>query len=143
MNRVRLQGTVAVAAPLAEAYALFTPTGERRWATGWNPSFPDAPVDETAPGTVFTTAHAGPVTWIVARSERPRAIAYAQVAARDRAGLIEVVCDEAAGGTTIATVTYDLTALSPEGARRLERFADGYEAFLRHWEHAIAHALAD
>jgi hypothetical protein len=40
----------------------------------------------------------------------------------------------------VATVEYDLTALSAEAAGGLARFAAGYSQFLRHWEEAIAAA---
>ena len=49
-RRIRLQGTFAVQVPPAEAIELFTPSGERRWAHGWDPSFPAAAADETDPG---------------------------------------------------------------------------------------------
>ncbi|WP_276617407.1 hypothetical protein [Nonomuraea zeae] len=39
-------------------------------------------------------------------------------------------------------MTYELTALSPEGERTLREFAAGYAAFLASWEQAIAHHLA-
>jgi hypothetical protein len=39
-KRVRLTGTIGVPLPPTEAFALFTPTGERAWAEGWDPRFP-------------------------------------------------------------------------------------------------------
>ena len=57
MLRLRLVGSVRVALAPADAFALFTPSGERRWAAGWDPWFPVVAEDETAPGTVFTTDH--------------------------------------------------------------------------------------
>jgi polyketide cyclase/dehydrase/lipid transport protein len=141
-TRVRLQGTVPVAAPLERAFALFTPSGERQWAAGWDPHFPDPPDDETAPGTVFETAHSGPATWVVAASDPPRTITYSVVHAGDRAGLVQVVCRPAGAAGTLATVTYDLTALSGAGRLGLERFAREYEPFLAHWREAITAALA-
>ena len=37
---VRLTGGIDVALPSPEAFALFTPEGERSWAHGWNPEYP-------------------------------------------------------------------------------------------------------
>jgi hypothetical protein len=34
-RRARLSGTVEIALPPGQAFALFTPTGERAWAPGW------------------------------------------------------------------------------------------------------------
>ena len=40
----------------------------------------------------------------------------------------------------VATVNYDLTALTGEAAAGLARFAAGYPEYLRHWEAAITDA---
>lgn len=42
----------------------------------------------------------------------------------------------------MATVDYDLTALSGEAAASLARFAAHYPQFLQHWEEAIAVATS-
>jgi hypothetical protein len=36
-QRVRLIGTIRVPTTAGDALQLFTPTGERAWAEGWNP----------------------------------------------------------------------------------------------------------
>lgn len=128
-------------APLSEAIELFTPSGEGRWARGWNPSFPASAADETEPGTVFETEGHGPLTWVVVGSESGSSIKYAVVAPGIRAGTIEVACADDGSGTTIATVTYDMTALSEGGDRWLAEFAAGYDDHLDHWSHAIAAAI--
>jgi hypothetical protein len=138
-RRIRLQGTVAVQVPPAEAIELFTPSGERRWAHGWDPSFPAPTADETEPGTVFET-RGHPATWVVVGRERGRSIRYAVVAPGIRAGTIEVACADDGSGTTIATVTYDMTALSADGERWLTEFAAGYDRYLDHWYDAITTA---
>jgi hypothetical protein len=134
-----LRGTVPVALAPADAMALFTPSGERAWAHGWDPSFPVATEDETAPGTVFSTGEA--VTWVVASRDADRRVRYALVEPGRRAGTVEVACAVAADGTTIATVIYDMTALSAAGEEWLTGFAAEYDAFLEHWRAAIAAAL--
>lgn len=142
MTRSRMHGVVPVALPPAQAFALFTASGERAWAEGWDPQFPVPAKDETEPGTVFEVLRdAHPSTWIVAACVPGESIAYARVVPGDHAGLISVVCEAADDGTTSARVTYDLTALSEHGAERLAAFAAGYDAFMEHWRHAIAHAV--
>lgn len=141
--RVRLEGCVRVALAAAEAFELFTPRGERRWADGWDPWFPALVQDETEPGTVFATTHDDvTTTWIAVARDRPRSIAYANVSEAGRAAMVRVSCEPEANGTTTATVTYDITALSETGAAWLHEFAAGYRQYLEHWEHAIAAALA-
>ncbi len=124
-----------------EAIELFTPSGERRWARGWDPIFPARTVDETELGTVFETDAHGLVTWVVVGRETGRSLTYAIVAHGNRAGTIEVVCADDGTGATVATVTYDMTALSATGEQWLAKFAAGYDAYLDHWSHAIATAL--
>jgi hypothetical protein len=141
---VRLTGSFGVARPPGEAFTLFTPEGERAWARGWDPVYPGwpeaGPGVGAEPGTVFVTRHGGRVTtWVVAAAEPGRSITYAQVSPGDRAGLVGVSCQGAGTGSTV-TVTYELTALSPEGETGLRRFAQDYAEFLAHWERAIAAA---
>jgi hypothetical protein len=127
-KRVRLTGTIPVPLPPKDALALFTPTGERAWAQGWDPHFPSPAADDTEPGTVFQTDHAGRrSTWTVARREVATTIAYVTSTPGERAAL--------------ATVSYDLTALVPEANAELDRFAAHYPHFLQQWQQAIAQAV--
>jgi hypothetical protein len=140
--QVSLTGQVAVALPPREALVLFTPRGEERWVPGWQPRFPARTDDDSAPGTVFETHAGGEHTiWVVAERAQGRRIAYARVTPGSRAGTVTVtVSDDTRGGATVQ-VTYELTALSPQGAQELRGFADGYPDFLRSWEEAIAAEL--
>ncbi len=139
--RVRLEGTVAVPLAQSDAFELFTPSGERQWAEGWDPSFPAAEQEETKPGTVFQTTHHHLVTWVVVACDRPRSITYANVSENNRAGLVRVVC-EPNHGTTTAKVSYDMTALSDDGDAALHEFAAYYQQYMRQWQDAIAAAVA-
>ena len=142
-KRVRLTGTIRVPLQPRDAYALFTPTGERTWVPGWDPAFSSRVSDDTEPGTVFETNHAGRrSTWTVVRREPGTAVAYVTVTPGDRAGLVTVVCRPTDDGETMATVSYDLTALAPEANERLARFAASYPHFLEQWRHDIELALA-
>jgi hypothetical protein len=140
---VRLTGTIDVSLPPEQAFHLFTPSGERAWAEGWDPQFPAPVADETEPGTVFTTAgHGGQLTiWTVVRRVGDTAIAYSRTTPGDRAGLVTVTLQPSADGSTV-TVGYDLTALVPESDHALREFAHHYPAFLAEWRDAIAALLA-
>jgi hypothetical protein len=139
---VHLEGAVPVPLSQADAFELFTPTGERRWAAGWDPSFPAPAPDETRPGTVFQTTRQHTVTWVVVACDRPRSITYSNASGNDRAGLIRVSCEPNRDGTTTAHVVYDITALSDDGDASLREFAAHYEQFMQHWQDAIARAVA-
>lgn len=129
-----------MALPPPEAFALFTPSGERRWARGWEPQFPCPGAPETQPGTVFITNHEGSASiWAVVRCETGRTIEYSTVTPGEHAGLVTVSCGPSSGGAE-ATVSYDLTALSPDANGRLDHFTASFASFLGHWERAIAAA---
>ena len=140
-RRVRLTGTVEVALPAEQAFVMFTPSGERTWAQGWDPSFPSPVTDETDPGTVFRTVHRGRESiWTVVRCEVGHSIEYAVATPQERCGLVTVTCEASPNGTK-ATVSYDLTTLSSEANAELDRFATNYPSFLAHWERSIAEAI--
>jgi hypothetical protein len=137
----RLSDRIHVALPVEEAFDLFTPRGEREWAHGWDPTFPEPTSDDSAPGTVFETdAHGRRGTWLVTNRVRGRRIAYAQVIPGERAGTITVTLAPAEGGSEVE-VLYELTPLSAAGAQQLEQFADRYCDYLRSWQDAIAACL--
>jgi len=125
------------------ALFLFTPRGEKLWAEGWDPLFPAPADDDTEPGTVFETVHGQQhTTWVVCAREPGRSLRYARIAHGRDAGTVTVTlgAEPAPGGSRVATIEYDLTALSDEAAAGLARFAAGYPQYLRHWETAIAAA---
>ena len=134
--RIQCAGTVRVELPPAEAMELFTAAGERRWVEGWAPQFPSGDEREDR-GAVWLTEG---TTWVIAAHEQLSAT-YARVAPGVSAGLVEVRCEPAPGGATLAHVRYDVTALNPGQGPELERFAADYDAFLAEWEQAIARSL--
>jgi hypothetical protein len=139
--RRRLTGTLRVALPPAEAFRLFTPYGERDWVDGWDPHFPEPTTDDTSPGTVFETRAEGETTtWIVLHRTPGRSVSYARVTPGTRAGTVTVTLAPAPDRPdhSDVTVTYDLTALTDEAKPDLDAFANGYPAFLRSWQDAIA-----
>ena len=133
----RLTGRIHVALPPGEAFRLFTPRGEQDWAHGWHPQFPAPALDDTEPGTVFeTSAHGQNTIWLVTDRQPARRISYARVTPGDQAGTVTVDIS-AAGRHSEVEVTYQLTALTGPGRRKLGEFADSYPAYLQSWEDAI------
>lgn len=141
MVHVTRTATLHFAAPVERVLGMFTPAGERLWAQGWDPSFPAGERGDGAdPGTVFTTEHSGPSTWIVVERSATSA-RYARVAHGRNAGLVTVACSPDDDGGTAATVTYELTALSPEAEAELDHFAHEFPAMMRTWEESVSAAL--
>lgn len=136
----RLSGRITVSLPATQAFALFTPRGERAWAHGWDPHFPVPVTDDSRPGTVFETqahGHDRATTWVVTQCRQGVSIGYARVTPGDRAGTVTVVLDAVAGNETEVEVTYELTPLAPTAETELGEFAAAYDAFLHSWQEAI------
>lgn len=147
-ENIRMPNTIACAAeltvdrPPAAALALFTAEGERAWAPGWQPAFPAARRRQGA-GAIFVTADdAQTTTWIMV-DQNECWVRYARVTDGAAAGTVAVSVLDAQPTRTRLRVSYDLTALSPDGARWLEAFADGFDRYIAHWETAIAATLPD
>ena len=122
-----------------EAFYYFTPEGERAWAKGWEPRYLHPDDGRTAVGMVFTTGHGGEETlWTMTRHEPECGVAeYLRVTPGSRMGTVRVQCSESAHGTRV-TVTYALTALSPEGNATLRALdAAAYASFIESWKSAI------
>jgi hypothetical protein len=137
LDTVTCHADLAVELPSADAMMLFTPEGERSWAPGWDPVYPAAARREGR-GAVFTTRHGADVTTWVMVDQDERCVRYARFASGSAAGTVSVAVVEATPARTRLRVEYDLTALSPDGARWLEHFAADFDAYIADWERAIA-----
>jgi hypothetical protein len=143
VNRFRDTVTINVPLPADEAMPLFTARGERRWADGWDPEFPAGePSGEEGEGTVFVTAaHDRSTYWVVAASTTDRVL-YARTTPGLTAGTVEVRRRRSEARSTQIDVTYDLSALTAQGAAELDVFAARYAQDIGAWEVAIETALA-
>jgi hypothetical protein len=137
---VRRATEITVELPLEQAMALFTPEGERRWAHGWDPQYPQADRRE-GPGAVLTTGHGGhQTTWIMV-DHAPASVRYARVTQDMTAGTVAVEVVGSREHSTQVRVTYDLTALTSHGEGWLDAFDAGYEAAIGGWSTEIADVL--
>lgn len=120
--------------------ALFTAEGERCWAEGWDPHYPE-PARREGPGAVFTTAHGGHVTTWIMVDHQPEHIRYARVTPGMTAGTVAVDIVAADERVTRVRVGYDLTALSSAGEEWLATFDAEYDAEIASWASDIAAAV--
>ncbi len=131
-QRVTRTGSFELPLNPADAIGLFTAEGERSWIPGWVPEYPEDGAVHDAPGTVFIHRdHGGAQTFVVVESG-PLVRRYARVTDNVAAGTIEVTC-EPAGEGTLVRATFDLTALSSEGAAWLDAFDSGYNGMMTQW----------
>jgi hypothetical protein len=141
--RMRFRGTHTISLPLPpdRALPLFTARGERAWVPGWQPHFPDGEPEHTEDeGTVFVTAHGEVATYWVVAARQEHAVRYARTTPGRSSGTVDVHIREAPNGHSDVEVTYDLTALTPEGEHAIEHLAANFEAEIGGWEQAIAAA---
>ena len=130
-----------VAMPIARAYELFMPEGERAWAPGWDPTYLHPRDGMPQRGMVFTTGHGGEHTlWTMTRHE-PAAgtVEYQRITPGSRMGSVLVECAAKDLTSTRVTVTYALTGLSDAGNQVLRDMDEAkFRAFIGDWERAIA-----
>ena len=137
---MRFRGTHTISVPLPpdRALPLFTARGEREWVPGWQPEFPDGEPEQIEDeGTVFVTAHGGTATYWVVVARAHDGVRYARTTPGRSAGTVEVKLEATTAGSA-AQVTYDLTALTPEGEHALEHFAANFDEEIAGWEELIA-----
>ena len=132
---------ITVGLPPDQAMALFTAEGERRWADGWDPHYPE-PDRRDGPGAVFHTTHGShQTTWIMV-DDRPDGVRYARITHGMTAGTVAVDILTSDNDTTCVRVTYDLTALTPTGEAWLARLDANYGTTIASWATQIATALS-
>jgi hypothetical protein len=132
---------ITIGVPRETAVALFTAEGERRWANGWDPRYPQRGRRD-GPGAVFTTAHGGhQTTWIMV-DHRPDGVRYARVTHGLTAGTVAVEVVASHDDATCVRVVYDLTALTAAGETWLAVFDAEYDTEIASWATDIAAAAS-
>jgi hypothetical protein len=136
--------SLVVDRPLAEAFTLFTPEGERAWAQGWEPRYHHPEDGRLERGLVFTTGGGAEHTiWTVARLDPPNLVEYIRTTPGSRTGTVLVQCAALGDARTRATVVYSLTSLTEAGAKVLRELDEAaFGRFIASWEASIAEALA-
>lgn len=137
MRRFRDTVTITVPLPAADAMPLFTARGERRWVEGWDPEFPAGEPDEEDEGTVWVTSAGDRATYWVVAGKNAESVRYARTTPGFAAGTVEVRVRDSDASETRLYVTYDLTALTEEGAAELDDFASAFQEEIGSWEGLI------
>jgi hypothetical protein len=127
--------------PIARAFPLFEPEGERAWAPGWDPQYVHPASGNPETGMVFTTAAGGEQTlWMILRHEpRSGIVEYLRVTPASRLAHVLVECLAVGDNETRVTVTYAYTGLSESGNAYVRGMDEKqYRDFIESWGAAIA-----
>ena len=122
-----------------QALPLFTAAGERLWAgPHWNPEMLSGSIKR---GSVFRTrAHGRETVWVVTdyRPDQGR-VGYARIAKGSNMGLVDVRCQTLFHSRSRITVSYTLTALSPEGSTFVRRFLGKkhFKHYIGEWKRSL------
>ena len=134
-------GVVAVALPFAEAVPLFTPEGERPWASGWDPHYVHPLGIGAGEGLVFQTTNGGmegTATWTQTRYEPAAGVAsYVYVISDHHTAMVDVRVTPDGEGRSQASVRYRMTSLSPDADDFVRAFGEAYEQEMVDWTEAI------
>jgi len=139
---VTYSGTLSVGAAPEHAFQLFTAPGERLWIEDWDPAILGGG-DGRDKGSVWVTEVGGEKAyWVVVDYDAGALHArYARIAPATHAGTVEVSARPGGAGGTEIEVTYQLTALTDEGNRKLAAFGeDAFTRMLAEWERLIGDA---
>jgi len=141
--RRKASGRFELPISTSDAISFFTPEGERRWAPGWDPTYPAGEPSET-PGTVFITHHGDTQTvWVIEKIDHEaHTSVYSRTTPGHHAGTVRVRCDDHPDGHCVVSVEYDMTALTPDHAHALDAYNDEhFEAMMKEWATRVTAAL--
>ena len=141
---VALTATITLEASPERVFPLLTPEGERLWVEGWAPRYPASTRPEESAGATFLTSnHGQEAVWVIAAKDDARCRArYVCVIPGGRASLVSVACTETATGATAATISYSVTALSPDWDTRVLDLEAAYPSMMEEWTAALHRALS-
>jgi len=144
LAHARSEFTFTVQAPMAVAFPLFGPEGERPWAgPDWDPQFVYPLPAKDVEGAVFRMHHGHhSATWVnTALDAQAGHAAYVYVIEGKLATRIDVQLTSVDAGTTRVRVLYERTALSPSVNPDIAEMAQTDPKMGPEWEKAIAEYL--
>ena len=128
-------GSLTIKLEPSEAFALFSPEGERLWVPGWQPELLHPQGTDWAEGQVFRTREEyGDAVWVVSLLDRVKChVVYYRVEAKRYVARIEVKAIGAKGGSEIS-VAYSFVGLSDHGNKEIDAMVQSaYNEKLRRW----------
>ncbi len=124
------------------AFPLFTPLGEKHWATGWNPKMFYPADGHPVEGLLFrTNDHSGMYWWLTRYEPGKHVIEYHAVVPEGFGRKIRVEC-KLAGNLTEVVVTDTYIGLSEHGNQFIRSLDEAsYARKMKGWEEPISRYL--
>ena len=144
LMHARSEFTFTVQGPMAEAFPLFGPEGERAWAgPEWDPQFVYPIPAKDVEGAVFHVHHGHhSATWVnTAFDAQGGHAAYVYVIEGKMATRIDVQLTPVDAATTSVRVMYERTALDPSVKPDIAEMAQSDPKMGAEWEQAIGEYL--
>jgi hypothetical protein len=139
-----VEHTISLPLSTGDAFALFTPEGERHWIAEWSPRYFYPANGETLVGMVFMTGEGEETTWwsVVDYDLASHFVRYCRVTPGSRSVIVEVRCAAAGTHDTAVSVRYTLTGLSDAGNAAIAEFVAGYDEMIEGWRMKILRYLS-
>jgi hypothetical protein len=127
------------------AFPLFGPVRESEWAPTWSPKWVyPSEARQSSDGAVFTTAAPeGVSTWVMTVYDPERRdVEYVNLIPGHRVAEISIVVRPAGPATSVARISYRVTALSEQDAAFVLHFEKEFPNEAPHWENAVNAAIS-
>lgn len=143
--RVRRTYRQHLDAPPDRVFPLLCPVREADWVPGWEPTLvlTDSGIAEENAVFIMPEEETDDAIWVVMRHD-PAAhnVEFVKVTPGHTVGQIEIALAPDGSARTVATVTYQYTAISAAGEVFVQDFTEAaYAAFMRAWERQLNHYL--
>ena len=141
---IELTGAVTVTLPVAEAFPLFSPEGEKLWVPGWAPEALYPPGVEWTQGQIFRTQEErGPGVWVISALDRDaHSVEYFRVESNRYVARVRVHCEADGASRTLAHVSYLFVGLTDIGNADITGMTrEAYAEKMQRWERMIAEYL--
>lgn len=129
-----------------EVFSLLEPKGRPRWVKSWRFEFLYPPSGEARPGAVIRQTHrSGAVSqvWLLSHHEPPKRIKYVIFVAGMETWEFDTRLEPTPQGKTRVAVHHRITSLAESVNDEVQRFADGFDAYVTRVQAALDEALEE
>ena len=133
---ITLIGHINLAVPIASAFRLFSPLGEKMWVPGWDPELLFPPNVEWQEGQLFRTREeSGEAIWIVSKLDlKESCVVYHRIEPGRYVARIKVHCDQETDRSTDVTIVYSFVGLSAIGNQEIAAMSQGeFDEKMKRW----------